>query len=113
MTTESIAHESASKPSWRVAPPVLATVLLYAAFLVVPSPMVARGCAIAAGLVVIASALLNEPKAMHAALLFTLMMGWTASGAPLAWPIYLLGPVVAYGFAVGVVRALRRSATWW
>jgi len=113
MATDSAAGEQASKPSGRVAVLVLGTVVLYAVFLLVPSLSIARGCAVGAGLVVVASALLHEPKAMHAALLFALMMGWTASGGPPAWPLYLFVPLIAYGFSVRMVRPLRRSATWW
>ncbi len=121
MTTEASrpvgAGDGGESPTARRSPVVAALVLssiaLYAAFLVVRSAKVAMACAIGGAVVAVGSAVLREPRAMHATLLIALLMGWIASNAPLAWPLYLAIPLAAYAFAVRTVRPLRRTLAWW
>ncbi|MEI8256349.1 MAG: hypothetical protein WCJ30_11815, partial [Deltaproteobacteria bacterium] len=72
-----------------VAALVLTSLALHGVFLVARSATIAKGCAVAAAVTAVVSALLREPRALHATLLVALLAGWIASDAPLAWPLYL------------------------
>ena len=101
-------------PSRRVALLVLASIAMHAGFMLVRAPVAAQALAWSAAAVALLSALMREPQALHATLLFALIMGWAGLPHPLlVWPLYLLAPLIAYAFSVRMVRPLRRTATWW
>jgi hypothetical protein len=59
-----------------------------------------------------ASAIARESAALHVGLLVALVVGWPLLGGPMFWPVYLLGPLLAYGGAVALARRLRGELGW-